>query len=74
MENRTAAAKRITIVGFFVNLLLTIAKLIAGISGKSAAMVADAVHSLSDFATDIERAFREKYGMQTHISIHTEPV
>lgn len=53
MENRTTAAKRVTIVGFFVNLILTIAKLIAGISGKSAAMVADAVHSLSDFATDI---------------------
>ena len=53
MENRTKIAKRVTIVGFFVNLLLTAAKLAAGIIGRSSAMVADGVHSLSDFATDI---------------------
>lgn len=50
---RAAKAKRITWLGFYVNLALTIAKLLAGIFGKSAAMVADGVHSLSDFATDI---------------------
>ena len=50
---RAAKAKRITWTGFYVNLVLTIAKLLAGIFGKSAAMVADGVHSLSDFATDI---------------------
>jgi cation diffusion facilitator family transporter len=36
-----------------VNLALTILKLAAGIAGHSGAMIADAVHSLSDFATDI---------------------
>lgn len=36
-----------------VNLFLTVGKIIAGIAGKSAAMVADGVHSLSDFASDI---------------------
>lgn len=46
-------ARRVTLVGFFVNALLTAFKLSAGISGKSSAMVADAVHSLSDFLTDI---------------------
>ena len=44
---------RVTLVGSIVNLLLLIFKFIAGIMGRSAAMVADAVHSLSDFVTDI---------------------
>ena len=53
INDRTASANRVTWVGFFVNLLLTAAKLAAGIVGHSGAMIADAVHSLSDFATDI---------------------
>ena len=53
MEKRGKEAKRITMVGFFVNLILTMAKIAAGIIGKSSAMLADGVHSLSDFATDI---------------------
>lgn len=53
MKNRGYEAKKVTVVGFFVNLILTAAKLTAGILGKSTAMVADGVHSLSDFATDI---------------------
>jgi cation diffusion facilitator family transporter len=36
-----------------VNVLLLVFKFVAGILGHSAAMVADAVHSLSDFVTDI---------------------
>lgn len=36
-----------------VNILLFIFKLVAGILGRSGAMIADAVHSASDFATDI---------------------
>lgn len=43
---------RITLWGSVVNLLLTIMKFVAGIVGCSAAMVADAVHSLSDLLTD----------------------
>ena len=43
----------ITIVGSVVNLLLILFKFFAGIAGRSAAMIADAVHSLSDFMTDI---------------------
>lgn len=43
----------VTIVGSIVNFLLVIFKFFAGISGHSAAMVADAVHSLSDFVTDL---------------------
>ncbi|MBQ6291900.1 MAG: cation transporter [Bacteroidales bacterium] len=44
---------RITLVGSAGNALLVIFKFVAGIIGHSAAMVADAVHSLSDFITDI---------------------
>ena len=40
-------------LGMFVNMALFTFKLIAGIVGRSGAMVADAVHSASDFATDI---------------------
>lgn len=41
-----------TLIGTAVNALLIVLKLIAGIIGRSSAMVADAVHSLSDFVTD----------------------
>lgn len=44
---------RVTITGSIVNLLLLTGKFAAGILGNSAAMIADAVHSLSDFLTDI---------------------
>lgn len=54
MQNdRTSIAKRVTWVGFFLNLVLTGFKLAAGIFGKSTAMIADAIHSLSDFITDL---------------------
>ena len=42
-----------TFVGSAVNVLLLVFKFVAGIVGHSAAMVADAFHSLSDFLTDI---------------------
>ena len=44
---------RVTLVGGVVNVVLLLFKFLAGILGHSAAMVADAVHSLSDFVTDI---------------------
>ncbi|MBU0559932.1 MAG: cation diffusion facilitator family transporter [Bacteroidetes bacterium] len=55
MENndRLNEINKVTIVGFFTNLILTIGKILAGIIGKSGAMLADGIHSLSDFATDI---------------------
>ena len=42
-----------TFVGLVVNLVLSLLKLAAGVVGRSGAMVADAVHSFSDLATDI---------------------
>ncbi len=52
-EVRARSANRVTWVGFFVNVTLTIFKLAAGILGRSGAMLADAIHSLSDFITDV---------------------
>lgn len=53
MSNRAQEIRRITVVGAIVNILLTILKIIAGISGRSAAMIADGIHSLSDLLSDI---------------------
>lgn len=50
---RGKAIYKVTIVGSLVNFLLVVFKFFAGIMGHSAAMLADAVHSLSDFVTDI---------------------
>ena len=52
-EIRTKQIYRVTLLGMFVNMILFAFKLVAGIVGRSGAMVADAVHSASDFATDI---------------------
>lgn len=43
---------KVTLVGSVVNVLLTVFKFIAGVLGRSAAMTADAAHSLSDLLTD----------------------
>lgn len=55
MEDRKREREiyRVTIVGSVGNFLLLMFKFIAGVAGHSAAMVADAVHSLSDFVTDV---------------------
>ena len=53
MERREKEIYKVTIIGSIVNLLLLVFKFVAGIVGHSAAMIADAVHSLSDFVTDI---------------------
>ena len=52
-RTKGAARYRVTLYGGAVNVLLLAFKFTAGIVGHSAAMVADAVHSLSDFVTDI---------------------
>lgn len=50
---RSRAAYRITVAGMLVNILLTAAKIAAAILGRSAALLADGFHSLSDIVTDI---------------------
>ena len=51
--NRVKEIYKLTLWGSFVNFLLLVFKFVAGFVGNSAAMIADAVHSLSDFITDI---------------------
>lgn len=50
---REREIQKVTLVGSAGNIALMIFKFIAGILGHSSAMIADAVHSLSDFVTDI---------------------
>jgi len=52
MTSREKEIYKVTLIGTVVNALLIVLKLVAGIIGRSSAMVADAVHSLSDFVTD----------------------
>ncbi len=52
-DHRTREIYRATLLGMFVNVALFAFKLVAGIVGRSGAMIADAIHSASDFATDI---------------------
>ena len=51
--NREKEIYKVTLVGSAGNVALMTFKFVAGILGHSAAMIADAVHSLSDFVTDI---------------------
>ena len=52
-ESREKQIYRVTLAGSLVNFLLLVFKFLAGILGHSAAMLADAIHSLSDFITDV---------------------
>lgn len=53
MGAREKEIYKVTLTGTAVNAVLVVLKLVAGILGRSSAMIADAVHSLSDFVTDI---------------------
>lgn len=50
--DRKKEIRKITLWGALINLLLTVGKILAGIFGRSAAMIADGVHSLSDLLSD----------------------
>lgn len=52
-DSRKKGIIHVTLLGSVSNFLLLIFKFIAGIAGHSSAMIADAVHSLSDFVTDV---------------------
>lgn len=53
MQTREKEIYKVTLLGSVVNALLIALKFIAGFVGRSSAMVADAVHSLSDFISDV---------------------
>ena len=53
LNDREKQIRDITLWGSLVNVVLTVCKIVAGILGRSAAMVADGIHSLSDLMSDI---------------------
>jgi cation diffusion facilitator family transporter len=53
LQQHLAEARRVTWVGLILNLLLSALKFVGGILGSSQAVVADAIHSLSDSVTDV---------------------
>lgn len=53
INTRSKKAIKITVIGLVVNLILVVIKVSAGLIARSAAAVADGVHSLSDSITDI---------------------
>ena len=52
-DQRNRQVKQITWIGLVLNILLTVLKFVAGVRGHSQAILADAVHSVSDFGTDL---------------------
>jgi cation diffusion facilitator family transporter len=50
---REKIVRKVTWVGLLVNLFLVAVKFIAGIYGRSQALIADSIHSLTDLTTDI---------------------
>ncbi len=53
MNQDLSGGVRVTVIGAIVNIALAVIKFIAGTVGNSAALMADAIHSISDLATDI---------------------
>ena len=53
--------RRISWIGLAINLFLAALKFVAGFMGNSQAVIADAVHSLSDMSTDLAVIFGVKY-------------
>ena len=61
-EERYRASRRVTITSVGTNLTLTIAQIIIGIIGHSQALVADAIHTLSDLVGDFMVLFALAHG------------
>jgi cation diffusion facilitator family transporter len=63
-EKKKKEIKKISWQGLIVNLGLSLAKFILGFVGHSQAVIADAVHSLSDLSTDIAVIFGSEYWLK----------
>jgi len=61
-DARYAVSRRVTLVSVFWNLMLTVAQVAIGFTGHSQALVADGMHTLSDFITDFMVLFALKHG------------
>lgn len=61
LDDRYKITKKVTLVGMFINSLLALVKMLIGIIGRSPALFADGVHSLSDLISDVMVLFAAKY-------------
>lgn len=61
---RIQASNKVTLVGAVNNVFLAAIKISVGITGHSAALVADGFHSLADLLTDVLVIFAARYGGQ----------
>lgn len=61
-HDRYWQAKKVTLIGAFINALLGVVKMVGGFLYHSHALIADGVHSISDLITDVMVVFASKYG------------
>lgn len=61
VQANSAVIQRVTWIGFFSNILLAVTKFLAGVFGHSQVLIADAVHSMSDLATDVAVLVGSRY-------------
>ncbi len=61
-ETRYRDARKVTIVGAVVNIVLSMIKIMAGWLGSSHALIADGIHSISDLVTDAVVLLAAKHG------------
>lgn len=69
-HTRYLQAKKITLIGAGINVLLGFLKLVGGYLFHSHALIADGFHSFSDLITDVMVLFASKYGNQAADETH----
>ena len=67
---RYLKGRKVTFISILVNTCFIFLKLFAGIFGRSSAIIADAIHSLSDLATDIVVILGLKYSTKASDENH----
>lgn len=63
-------ANRVTLAGLLINLVLSVSKILAGIAGRSSAMLADGLHSMSDLVTDVVVLFSVRIAFKERDHTH----
>ncbi len=61
-SERYRSAQRVTWISVAVNVILTVLQIVIGLIGKSSALVADGLHSLSDLLCDFLVLFANRHG------------
>ena len=61
---RYVATRKVTVIGAVINVVLAVLKVLLGVVGQSAALVADGIHSISDLASDVVVLYAAKLGSE----------